>query len=303
MKRLVLALVAVIALAPLAVGQVAGDWEGTLDVNVAKLRVVIHLAKDKDAWSGTLDSPDQGGFGIPIGEIGYKDNVLKFDVPSIAGSYEGAAKDANTLTGEWKQGGRTFPMTFSRIVATLTVPEREFLVGHLRRTAKLFRDSIAGMTDEQWKFKPGPDRWSVAECAEHITVSEEMILGLAQQIVRAPVPGPRMRNPGELDQKIMANMTDRSQKGKAPEVMKPTGRFPDRAAIEAAFAERRNKTMKYAESTQEDLRAHYVAHAIFKTSDVYQWLLILSSHSERHTAQINEVKADPQFPKKPEPPR
>lgn len=303
MKRLVLALVVAIVLAPLAAGQAAGDWEGTLDVTVSKLKVVIHITKEKDAFSGTLDSPDQGGFGIAMGEVSFKDGVLKFDVPSITGSFEGTVKDANSLTGEWRQGGRVFPLTFSRIVATLTSAEREFLLGHLRRTAKLFRDSIAGLSDEQWKFKAAPDRWSVAECAEHIAVSEEMIRGLAQKVAQSPVPGPRMKNPGETDQKVMANMTDRSQKGKAPEVMKPTGRFPDRAAIEAAFAERRNITMKYAESTQEDLRAHYIPHSLFKTSDAYQWLLILSSHSERHTAQINEVKADPQFPKKPEPPK
>lgn len=301
MKRLVLACVVAIVVAPMAVGQVAGDWEGTLDVTVAKLRVVIHLTNEKDAWSGTLDSPDQGGFGIPIGTISFKDSVLKFDVPSIAGTYEGATKDANTLTGEWKQGGRTFPLTFTRQLTTLTTPEREFLIGHLRRTAKLFRDSIAGLTDEQWKFKPGPDRWSIAECAEHIAVSEEQLLSLAQKVAQSPVPGPRLKNPAELDLKIMTAMTDRSQKGKAPEMLKPTGRFPDRAAVEAAFADRRSKTLKYAESTQDDLRAHYVPHSVFKTADAYQWLLVLSSHSERHTAQINEVKADPQFPKKPEP--
>lgn len=303
MKRLILALVVTIVLAPLAAGQVAGDWEGTLDVTVAKLKVVIHITKEKDALSGTLDSPDQGGFGIAMGEVSFKDGVLKFDVPSITGAFEGTVKDANTLTGEWKQGGRAFPLTFSRIAATLTSAEREFLLGHLRRTAKLFRDSIAGLSEAQWNFKSAPDRWSVAECAEHIAVSEEMIRGLAQKVAQSPVPGPRLKNPGETDQKIMANMTDRSQKGKAPEVMKPTGRFPDRAEIEAAFAERRNITLKYAESTQEDLRAHYIPHPLFKNSDAYQWLLILSSHSERHAAQINEVKADPQFPKKPESPK
>lgn len=303
MKRLILALVVAIVLAPLAVGQVAGDWEGTLDVTVAKLKVVIHITKEKDAFSGTLDSPDQGGFGIAMGGVSFKDGVLKFDVPSITGSYEGTVRDANSLAGEWKQGGRVFPLTLSRIVAPLTSAEREFLLGHLRRTAKLFRDSIAGLTEAQWNFKPAPDRWSVAECAEHIVVSEEMIMGLAKKVAQSPVPGPRMKNPGETDLKIMANMTDRSKKGKAPEVMRPTGRFPDRAAIEAAFPERRNTTLKYVESTQEDLRAHYVPHSVFTTADAYQWLLILSSHSERHTAQINEVKADSQFPKKPEPPK
>lgn len=35
-----------------------------------------------------------------------------------------------------------------------------------------------------------------------------------------------------------------------------------------------------------------------KKLDGYQWVLFISAHSERHTKQINEVKADPGFPKK-----
>jgi hypothetical protein len=30
--------------------------------------------------------------------------------------------------------------------------------------------------------------------------------------------------------------------------------------------------------------------------DAYQWLLLLAAHTERHTAQIEEIKADPKFP-------
>jgi len=31
--------------------------------------------------------------------------------------------------------------------------------------------------------------------------------------------------------------------------------------------------------------------------DGYQWILLLSAHSRRHTAQLNEVKANANFPK------
>ncbi len=50
--------------------------------------------------------------------------------------------------------------------------------------------------------------------------------------------------------------------------------------------------------TQDDLRAHSAPHPVLKTIDAYQWLLLLSAHSARHAAQIEEVKADPNFPKK-----
>ena len=31
--------------------------------------------------------------------------------------------------------------------------------------------------------------------------------------------------------------------------------------------------------------------------DAYEWILFVGTHSERHTKQILEVKADPNFPK------
>jgi hypothetical protein len=36
---------------------------------------------------------------------------------------------------------------------------------------------------------------------------------------------------------------------------------------------------------------------IFKDLDGYQWLLMISLHSERHAAQIAEVKAHAAYPK------
>jgi hypothetical protein len=32
--------------------------------------------------------------------------------------------------------------------------------------------------------------------------------------------------------------------------------------------------------------------------DAYEWLIFMSAHTKRHTLQIEEVKADPKFPKK-----
>lgn len=52
------------------------------------------------------------------------------------------------------------------------------------------------------------------------------------------------------------------------------------------------------EAAQEDLRDHFMDHPVFKTLDTYQWILLTSAHMRRHTAQILEVKADPNFPKR-----
>ena len=92
-------------------------------------------------------------------------------------------------------------------------------------------------------------------------------------------------------------VTDRSHKVQAPEVLKPTGRFPTLESVQTAFGQNRDKIVTYVQSTQDDLRGHAASHPLFKALDGYQWLLLLSAHGARHTAQIAEVKADPKFPR------
>jgi vacuolar-type H+-ATPase subunit H len=53
--------------------------------------------------------------------------------------------------------------------------------------------------------------------------------------------------------------------------------------------------LQYARTTAEDLRSHVVER---EGSDAYQWLLLISSHEQRHILQIREIKANPKFPKK-----
>jgi hypothetical protein len=49
--------------------------------------------------------------------------------------------------------------------------------------------------------------------------------------------------------------------------------------------------------TATGLREH-VADSPMGKLDGYEFVLLIAAHSERHTKQINEVKADPNFPKK-----
>ena len=72
----------------------------------------------------------------------------------------------------------------------LSRKDRDFAMSHMHGTRKLFLDAVAGLTPEQWNFKAGPDRWSLAECAEHIAVSETFIFGLVEKLAAAPASKP-----------------------------------------------------------------------------------------------------------------
>ncbi len=179
----------------------------------------------------------------------------------------------------------------------LTQKERDSLVQHLQKTRQAFLDSIAGVSDAQWTFKAGPDRWSIAEVAEHIAVSETTILQLVtDQILKAP-PTPANPNP-IADEKLLALLQDRTSKFQAPEMLKPTNRWATRDALTKDFMAARDKTMTYVKTTTDDLHGHSGPHPVFKMLDGYQWVLLISGHSARHTAQIEEVKTSPGYPAK-----
>jgi len=180
----------------------------------------------------------------------------------------------------------------------LTPQEREFALSQFETTRANFLKSIAGLSQKQWTFKPAPDRWSVAEVAEHITVSESTIMGLIQkQIMTSPAAPEKREQVKGKDQMLLQRMPDRSHKAQAPEMLRPTGRWATQADLTKAFEDARKSNMDYIRTTNDDLRDHFFDHPAFGTLDGYQWLLLISAHSARHTAQIEEVKADPNFPK------
>jgi uncharacterized damage-inducible protein DinB len=181
----------------------------------------------------------------------------------------------------------------------LTPDERQAAVKYLEDTRQKVLDSLKDLSDAQWKFKPAPERWSAAEVAEHIAVSEETLLGLVtDRVMKTPADPEKKEAVKGKDELVRNSITNRSVKVQAPEMLKPTNRFKTREEMIKAFNESRDKTIEYVKTTQDDLRSHFLPHPIFKELDAYQWLLLLSGHSERHSLQILEVKADPNFPKK-----
>jgi hypothetical protein len=168
----------------------------------------------------------------------------------------------------------------------LTAEEREVALKSLQATRDAFLKSIAGLSEKQWRFKPAPDRWSVAEVSEHIAVSESTLLGLVQtKFMTSPAAPEKRTEVAGKDEIVLEKVPDRSHKAQAPEFLKPTNRWATREELTKAFEASRH------------LRDHFGPHPAMGTLDAYQWILLISAHSERHTKQIEEVKADPNFPK------
>ena len=182
---------------------------------------------------------------------------------------------------------------------TLTQAERDHAIAELESSRKVFLEATSGLSEAQWNFKPAPDRWSIAECAEHIGVTETFILNLiTEQALKGPAEPEKRALVQGKDSSLMTMVVDRTAKFKAPEAIQPTRRWATSGEITKNVVENRTRTIDFVSTTQEDLRDHFMDHPVFKTLDTYQWILLTSGHMRRHTAQILEVKADPNFPKR-----
>lgn len=185
---------------------------------------------------------------------------------------------------------------------TLSKGERDQAMSHLHATRKQVLDMISPLSEAQWKFKAGPDRWSIAECAEHITETENMLRGLIQQSAkRLPVDetkrAAKASKRDASNKAVLAQMTDRTKRASAPGEIRPTGRFSSKPALIAALNERRDATIRYVETTEDDLRGRYFQMGPGQEMDLYEMILMISGHAERHLLQMKEVTAAPGYPK------
>ena len=178
----------------------------------------------------------------------------------------------------------------------LTREELNRASDYLKKTREAFLDSVKDLSSAQLNFKPAPNRWSVAEVAEHITAAEDMLRGMLEgQVMNAPARTEQV-DVKEIDEFVLKAIPDRSNKVQAPEPLIPSRRFGSFEETIKHFKESRAKTLEVLQEGK-DLRAHATDSPLGKKLDAYQWLLFIGAHSERHTKQINEVKADANFPK------
>jgi len=201
------------------------------------------------------------------------------------------------IRNDWKRILQLLLVCFSTAIAAasqdLSQPEQEKAQHYLEETRAGVLDAVKGLSEAQLKFKPAPDRWSIAEVVEHLALTEELVENILGKIEQAPA-GAHERDLKKIDAIILASVPDRTRKFQAPPSISPTGRWTPAEAIEHFQAAR--KQIADVLSSTPDLRKHVVDHPALGPLDGYQWVLTTAAHSARHTKQILEVKTDPHFP-------
>lgn len=71
----------------LGANDITGKWNGVLEVQGMQLRIVFNIEAKADSLVTTMDSPDQGAFGIPTDVTTYENNVLTIAIKAMQLEY------------------------------------------------------------------------------------------------------------------------------------------------------------------------------------------------------------------------
>ena len=175
--------------------------------------------------------------------------------------------------------------------------DRAFALKYMNETKEDFVKQLTGLSDAQLNYREAEGRWTIAEIAEHIIVVENALFGMVtNQVMKSAAP--KCEDPFRVgDMTVILSATNRSTKFTAPEMVRPNGRWKTRDELLLNFDKTRNTTMDFMKNNTVDLRSMF-GQGPPGTIDAFQWLLFMTAHSERHLAQLKEVKASAKYPAK-----
>lgn len=173
---------------------------------------------------------------------------------------------------------------------------RETIVAILRETGAAWTASFQNVNDTQFGFKPSPDRWSIAETVEHVTIVEASSGKLVRTRLTEQAPDPAALAETTGKERIIERLNKRDRVIPAPELVQPKGRWASKAEMIAAFEERRKQTIDFIESSTVDLSKYALPHPLMGMLNGHQWGYFLALHCRRHVDQVREIMASPGYP-------
>ncbi|MGB5821844.1 MAG: DinB family protein [Saonia sp.] len=184
---------------------------------------------------------------------------------------------------------------FGVISTGLTDAERKFAIKEMTRTHDHLLKVVEGLSEEQLSFKADPNSWSIAECVEHLAISENAFDQMLSGALQTPADTTKRSEVKMSDEQLLGIIVDRSNKVKTSEAFEPSGKFGSNKETITAFVTKRKEHIEYVKSTADDLRNHY-GQLPFGTIDGYQIMLFMSGHTERHVKQMEEIMSNENFP-------
>lgn len=189
-----------------------------------------------------------------------------------------------------------FLFTTSLFAAPMSKMDREHLLVHFEMTTQMVAEEVGGLSPAQLEYRASPDRWSIREVVSHLAVAEPDYWRMLQKDVKA-APDMKDKKSQVTDADVMWYGIDRVVHTKTGGGHEKVETYKDLGEALGKFQTLRASMIEYIKTTDDDLRAHSFGD-YGEGIDCWQWMLEISTHSERHINQIREIKNAPNFPKK-----
>lgn len=157
-----------------------------------------------------------------------------------------------------------------------------------------FAGTVAGLAEGAEAFRAAPDRWSIAELAEHVAMVESQVVRLAATMLeRAPAEAALATADERAFAPVsVAEIATRAagEKYQAPETAVPRGGASiadSLARLDRAHARLRELRPRI-ERTDGTMMSY--PHPVFGPLNLYQWLVMVGLHKDRHARQIEQLK-------------
>ena len=118
----------------------------------------------------------------------------------------------------------------------LTKEERDFAINELRSSRNNLLSSINGLSEVQLNYKSSESSWSIAQCAEHITIFENQVFEILEESLELPANPERREGVKNTDKELMAKIIDRTtNKAETQEDLEPNGKYGNQYFINYLF--------------------------------------------------------------------
>jgi hypothetical protein len=172
-----------------------------------------------------------------------------------------------------------------------SVPE---IYAHIDGARARLLAAVEGLSEEEQAFSPAPDRWSAAELVEHLSIVEGNVVALLGKLLAragdeessAAPPAAAAFAPVSIEEFVELS---RAARYEAPERIRPTG-LPLADSLARLRDSRAALHSLRPRIERADGRALRFPHPTWGPLDLYQWLLFVGAHEDRHLAQLEALK-------------
>ena len=188
----------------------------------------------------------------------------------------------------------------------MNTPQDQWLA-ELDQVERAVQRELQPLSEAQFAWKPGPNRWSIGECLDHLGITAGLMLGRVRPAIEHSLNRSREEDHsvpykyGMVGGWFVRSMERPGKRAMpSPENFHPSARVTRARALESFTAAHRDLRVAIEKSrglALDKIKAPSSAKgAGWLRLNVAAWLAASLAHARRHLAQAERVRQSPGFP-------